>query len=229
MEEIEFKLRNDTTFCRLSKEFPDVTILRWCSSIIDYVEVYGSSDRSLEVSAKLEEVTVYLHSSILNTSAGNDSLSAAISCRCSVENSTIRLAETMNLLWVAPATYRDGFEMIKLVSFSQEDTSKFFEHVSSHGEANITRKTKIDPDSLRQIYTVSLGEIFGKLSGKQLTYLRDAVSMGLFSTPRKIMIEDLAKKYGLSKSTMQEHINKARSKLIQSMEPYINLFLLAKR
>jgi predicted DNA binding protein len=75
------------------------------------------------------------------------------------------------------------------------------------------------------MYTISLNEVFGEFSTKQLMFLRDAVSRGMFSTPRKIKVEDLAKARGVTKSTMQEHLNKARNKLMKSMEPYINLFL----
>ncbi|MEM0156413.1 MAG: helix-turn-helix domain-containing protein [Thermoplasmataceae archaeon] len=225
MEEIEFKLRNKTVFSEISREFPDMTILRWCSSVIDYVEVYGDPQRSTEVKTRLMSATKDLKSQIVSAEIRDQTVSAAISCRCTVENSTIRLAEKMNLLWVAPAKYSDGYEMIRLISFSPEDTMKFYTAASRIGDVEIQKKTTIEPDSLRRMYTISLNEVFTGFSTKQLIFLRDAVSMGLFSTPRKIMVEDLARSKGVSKSTMQEHLNKAKNKLMKSLEPYINLFL----
>ena len=50
----------------------------------------------------------------------------------------------------------------------------------------------------------------------------------MFSSPKKVKIEELAKKHGLTKSTMQEHVNKAKNKLIQSIEPYLTLYIHSK-
>lgn len=225
MEEVEFRIKNNSAFCRISSEFPGMTILRWCSSAIDYIEIYGDSKKSDEVHTKLERMIADLRSSILNSERHEDGTSAAISCRCSVENSDIRLAEAMNLLWVAPARYEDGVETLRLISFSPDDTVKFYTSVSELGEATIIRKTRMEPDSLRKMYTISLNEMFREFSVRQLKFLRDAISMGLYSRPRKIMVEDLARARGVTKSTMQEHLNKARNKLMRSIEPYINLFL----
>ncbi|EQD36244.1 Bacterio-opsin activator, HTH domain protein, partial [mine drainage metagenome] len=76
-----------------------------------------------------------------------------------------------------------------------------------------------------EIYSISLSNILGGLSLLQLKYLRDAIAVGMFSSPKRVKVEDLARSHGLSKSTMQEHINKARNKLLQAMEPYITLYM----
>lgn len=225
MEEIEVKLKNNTPFCVLSQEFPDIRIYRWCSSVIDYVELYGAEKDLVLARMRLEQVTEELHSQVLSNTIEGRHVTEAIACRCSVDNSTIRTAETMNLLWEGPAMYEGGYEFLKLISFAPQDITRFFDFVTRTGEAEVTKKRRIMPDTLREIYTLSLSDILGGLSRKQMTYLRDAIGMGMFSSPRKIMVEDLAKVHGISKSTMQEHLNKARNKLIIAMEPYLNLFL----
>lgn len=225
MEEIELRLENETPFCVLSKEFPALRIYRWCSSVIDYIEVIGDQNEMKRAMVRLDEVASDLHSQVISSSGSERRQSTAISCRCTVGNSTIRSAESMNLLWEAPAVYQGGFEFLKLISFSPVDTRRFFEESARLGEVQVLKKRTVQPDSLRETYTLSLADILGDLSEKQVRYLRDAIGMGLFTTPRKILVEDLARIHGVSKSTMQEHINKARNKLIQAMEPYLNLFM----
>jgi predicted DNA binding protein len=225
MEEIELKLDNLTPFCELSKEFPEITIFRWCNSVIDYVEMYGKEDRMKEAYRRLAEVTSAIHSRILNSGLIGTHSESAISCRCTTHNSSIRLAESMNLLWEAPAVYGNGKETLRLISFSQKDLEGFFDAASMEGTIQFVRKKNILPDSLREVYSISLGDIFESMSSKQVRYLRDAIALGLFNSPRKAKIEDLARSSGLSKSTMQEHINKARNKLLKAMEPYISLYL----
>lgn len=225
MEEVEVKLRNDTPFCILSTEFPGLRIYRWCSSVIDYVELFGEENDVRRADKRLKEVTADLHSRVVSSTSESEHAATAISCRCTIGNSTIRIAESMNLLWEGPAIYEGGYEFLKLISFSPDDLTRFFNHALENGEAEITRKRQIQPDTLREIYTLSLSDILGDLSQKQLSYMRDAISMGMFSSPRRIMVEDLARMHGISKSTMQEHLNKARNKLIVAMEPYLNLYM----
>ena len=229
MEEVELRLVNSTPFCQLSAEFPDITMFRWCSSVVDYVEVYGDGESVKMAMERLKEITENIDSKIVTLDRMEDHVSAGISCRCNTVNSSIRLAESMNLLWEAPAVYANGEEKLRLVSFSGEDLDAFYLEASRGGKAVIERKKRIEPDSLKDVYSISLKGLFGELSGKQALYLREAVSMGMFSSPRRSRVEELARIHGLSKSTMQEHINKARNKLIQAVEPYLTLYIHSKQ
>lgn len=225
MEETEIKLKNNTLFCALSSKFPELKMFRWCSSVIDYIELYGDGKELERANEELTRIASELHSEIVHMGLSENRMSAAITCRCSLGNSTIRVAESMNLMWEAPAIYEGGYETIKVISFNPEDLTAFFDHETGKGEITLEKKRMIRPELLRQVYTISLADLLGNLSGKQLEYLADAINKGLFSTPRKIMVADLARAHNVTKSTMQEHINKARNKLIQKMEPYLNLFV----
>lgn len=225
MEEIELSLVNSTLFCQFSREFPGITIFRWCSSIVDYVELYGEGREISEARERLAQVAADINSEVVSSGNLDQHASAGISCRCTTHNSTIRLAETMNLLWEAPAVYSEGKERLRLVSFSAADLEEFFREASRNGEVEIVRKRRIEPDSLRDVYSISLKDLFGDLSVKQAKYLREAVDMGMFSTPRRMKIEELARNHTLSKSTMQEHIEKARNKLVKAIEPYLSLYI----
>ena len=228
MDEFQISFQNEMPFALLSASFPSLRIYRWCSSTIDYLEIFGEQRMLLEAREDLKSLAADIHSELVYENLTKDRLSIAISCRCSINNSTIRIAESRNLLWQAPARYLGGREIVKVISFNEGDFSSFYETMEKLGDARIDKKVRIQPDSLRDVYTISLSELLGDLTDKQMDYLRDAISMGLFSTPRRSKVEDVARANGVTKSTMQEHVNKARNKLLHAMEPYLNLFVHSK-
>ncbi len=223
MIELELKLENDLPFAAFSRKYPELKIFRWCSSHVDYLEIYGKHEVLTEVKNSLEAFSLSLGSNVVHSSLYNDRLTAMLTCRCSVGNSTIRMVESRNFLWEAPASYSQGVETVKIVAFDEEWLESLYSDLNRIGTVKVEKKRKILPESLKDVYTISLSDLTGKLTSKQTIYLRDAISMGFFATPKRIMVEELARIHGVSKSTMQEHINKARNKLMIALEPYLNL------
>lgn len=225
MDEIELKLINNLPFCKVSKEFPEATFLRWCNSAVDYLEFYGSSKTLESISENFPSIVDSLHSNILFSSRKGNQLTFMISCRCTRENSTIRMTEWDNCLWQAPVEYSGGVEKLKVVALEPESFGKLFSELSSVGQASIQKKKQVDPGSLRDIYTLSLSQLFGELTSRQINALSNAISAGYFSIPRKVEIGELAAFAGMSKSTMQEHLSKAVIKVLKGLEPYIRIYL----
>lgn len=223
MYELELKLENSLPFASFSLRYPDLRIFRWCSSSVDYLEIYGRPNFLKEASNKLGEFAQSLGSRVVRSTLYEDKMTAMLACRCSVGNSTIRLVESKNFLWEAPARYHKGIETLRVISFEEESIQVLYSDLERIGKIEVVKKRKILPESLRDVYRISLSELTGTMTPKQIRYLRDATSMGFFASPRRIIIEDLAAMHGVSKSTMQEHINKARNKLMLSMEPYLSL------
>lgn len=223
MFELELQLENDLPFAVLSRTFPDLRIFRWCSSRVDYLEIYGQADLLLQLKGQIDEFAHGLGSSVVKSSVYNERLTVMLACRCSIGNSAIRMVEARNFLWEAPASYHKGIETIKMVSLGEENMQELYSDLSRIGEVKVEKKRKLLPDTMRDVYTISLSDLTGELTPKQIRYLKDAISMGFFATPRRVRIEELASIHGVSKSTMQEHINKARYKLMLALEPYLNL------
>lgn len=223
MFELELQLENDLPFAVLSRTFPDLRIFRWCSSHVDYLEIYGQADLLLQLKGQIDEFAHGLGSSVVKSSIYNERLTVMLACRCSIGNSAIRMVEARNFLWEAPASYHKGIETIKMVSLGEENMQELYSDLSRIGEVKVEKKRKLLPDTMRDVYTISLSVLTGELTPKQIRYLKDAISMGFFATPRRVRIEELASIHGVSKSTMQEHINKARYKLMLALEPYLNL------
>lgn len=68
-------------------------------------------------------------------------------------------------------------------------------------------------------------ELHSSLTHRNLHGGRLTVMMGCMCSVRNSTIRMAATIHGVSKSTMQEHINKAGNKLLMSLEPYLNLRL----
>ncbi|MFG1518921.1 MAG: helix-turn-helix domain-containing protein [Thermoplasmataceae archaeon] len=225
MEEITLKLHHNLPFNNVSKMFPEANIYRWCNSYVDYIEIHcddAEMDRLIEALPKfIEEI----HSETVFVSRQKGRASVMIKCRCSINNSTIRITESEKCLWRAPVRYRSGEEEITVISPLQENFRSLFEKLRNIGEVEISRKVQVLPEDLRDNWTVSIMELFSDLTDIQTKYILEAISSGYFDTPRRVSLEELAKRNGISQSTMQEHINKARNRIIYSVEPYLRMYL----
>ncbi|MEM0157521.1 MAG: helix-turn-helix domain-containing protein, partial [Thermoplasmataceae archaeon] len=225
MEEIDLKLVNDLPFCRVSQRFPDATMLRWCNSAVDYLEFYAGDDTLDRISEALPDLVASLKSRIIFKSRKENRISVMVACRCTRQNSTIRMAEFDSCLWKAPVKYEKGEENLSVVSLEAENFRQLFDDLNAVGTVEIERKQQIDPESLRDVYTLSMSQLFNPLTGKQMEYLLNAISAGYFSIPRKIELGELATHMGISKSTLQEHVSKATTKVMAFLEPYLRLYL----
>lgn len=225
MIEIALKVKNRMPFSSLSSEFPDVMIYRWCNSAVDYLEFHGTTSDLDRIQENITGIADSLGSHLVHENRSGNRISVMLACRCSVNNSTIRILESMNCLWQAPVTYRDGFESIVAIAFSEAEFSSVYDILKVEGEVQISRKSEIRPESLRDVFTIPVSTLLGKLTQKQLVNLRSAIDRGFFQNPRNVLIETLAADAGISKSTMQEHINKALNKTVAAIGPYLNLMI----
>lgn len=225
MFEIDLRIRNDLPFCILSDNFPEVTVYRWCNSGVDYLEFHGRDSELQEVERNMELIAKSLGTHLLQKSSGKNRLSAMFSCKCSKENSTIRIVESMNCLWHAPVTYRNGNERIRAISLDSEGFAGLYDWLEKIGEVEIERKAPIVPESLKDFYVIPISSVLGELTGKQLAVIRDAIGNGYFSSPRRITLEQLSSSNEISESTVQEHLSKGLNKIMRAMESYVNLMI----
>ncbi|WP_393970824.1 helix-turn-helix domain-containing protein [Oxyplasma meridianum] len=224
MYEVEFLLKNSYPFCAVSEKFPDVTFYRWCNSSIDYLEFYGQNSDIEKILNLIPEIENILHTTAIYKLRNGPQLTVMLACRCSIENSTIRMAESSNCLWQAPVEYKKGREYLHVISIRDEYLSSLYENLVKIGDAEILKKSTFSPNSLRDTYTISISSLFENMTAKQITYFTDALYSGYYSIPKRVTIQELAGRYHLSESTMEEHLNKAKTKILHSLKPYISLF-----
>jgi predicted DNA binding protein len=219
-----FYFKNDYPFCAVSEKFPEVAFYRWCNSSLDYLEFYGQNTDIDRVIDFIPEIETILNTTAVYQARSGSRLTVMFTCKCSIENSTIRIAESNNCLWQAPVKYKDGRESLQVITLKDEYLNSLFEDFVKIGDAEILKKRSFSPDTLRDTYTISISSLFEGITPKQMKYFTDALYSGYFSIPKKITIQDLASRNNLSESTMEEHLNKAKTKILQSLKPYISLY-----
>lgn len=224
MDEVEFSLRNRYPFCSVSEKFPDVTFYRWCNSSLDYLEFYGKNTDIDRLLTFIPEIENTLNTSAVYQSRNGTRLTVMFTCKCSIDNSTIRIAESDNCLWQAPVEYKSGRETLHVITLKDEYLKSLFEDFAEIGETEIIKKKSFTPDSLRDTYTISISSLFEGVTKKQMKYFTDALYSGYYSIPKKTTIQELADRNNLSESTMEEHLNKAKTKILHSLKPYLSTY-----
>ncbi len=224
MDEVAFSLRNNYPFCSVSEKFPEVTFYRWCNSSLDYLEFYGKNGDIDRVQTFIPEIVNMLNSKAVYQSRNGSRLTIMFTCKCSIDNSTIRIAESNNCLWQAPVEYKNGRESINVITLKDQYLKSLYEDFAKIGETEIVKKNSFTPDSLRDTYTISISSLFKGVTKKQMEYFTEALYLGYYSIPKKTTLKDLANRNNLSESTMEEHLNKAKTKILFSLKPYLSMF-----
>ncbi|MHB1439551.1 MAG: helix-turn-helix domain-containing protein [Cuniculiplasma sp.] len=225
MQEIVLEIDNTFPFNIISKDFKELKFYRWCNSSIDYLEFYGENEKLDKLDSKLDKVEKKLGTKTIYKSRQPSKMTLMLSCSCSIHNSSIRVAESLNCLWKGPVMYANGVETLTLIVVEGHDLMDVISVFKKNGNVSLIKSIQMMPDSLRSTYTLSISSLFNQLTEKQAHMLKIAIESGYFKIPKNTHISHLAKRGGLSVSTAQEHLNKAKSKLMKNMEPYINLYL----
>ena len=101
-----------------------------------------------------------------------------------------------------PVILEKGYEIYSVVSAEPKNMAKLLEELEGVGEVKILR----------------IGEPRGessplKLTDKQLLAIKTALSSDYYSWPRKVTLEDLARKLGMKRRAFQENLRKAEAKV----------------
>lgn len=116
-----------------------------------------------------------------------------------------------SILW--PAIYAQGQENYTVVAPDRERIHALVARLRDLGEVRVERITDVTADTLD--VAVSLADLTGKLTARQVEVLRKAIEHGYYESPRRTTAEGLAKAFGISRSTLEEHIRKAERAVME--------------
>lgn len=102
----------------------------------------------------------------------------------------------------------DGTELWEMACWDKEPLMYILQRLPKEFKIKIKsiQQTKLDE--------LFLPHIMPRLSEKQKQVIQLAVKLGYFDFPRKVNLDDLAKKLKLSKQTVQQHLRIAEKKLV---------------
>lgn len=153
--------------------------------------------------------------------------------RCAVLRATLRgdgVIATIHafgctVLW--PAIYSDGHESYSVLVPSRERLRALVERLADMGDVTVERVRDVAPEQLD--IAVSLWDLTGRLTERQLLVLQRAIDDGFYDTPRRTSAAKLAKTFGVSRSTLDEHIRKAERGVMEGFAKILSAHPVAGR
>jgi len=219
--EVVFKVTHDCPFCNISKRFSKLKMFVWCNRTYEAVEVITEDPK--EYSIVLNELSK-IGRIIDESFDGHKAHMIIKQCTCRLENSVGKNIDDFNILHVSPVAYEKGWEYYRIVVFQHRDMDRFFQRLEDKGTIyKILRKMPFD-GFLASSLTLTADALFANLTDKQVDSLMTAYRYGYYRLPRTADVKAIANKKRIPRTTFQEHLRKAESKLITSLIPYIQLF-----
>jgi hypothetical protein len=71
---------------------------------------------------------------------------------------------------------------------------------------------------------ISLSSVFSELTQKQVNALLSALDYGYYQVPKRLTAEEIARKQRVPRTTYEEHVRKAESKILRAMAPYMRIY-----
>lgn len=113
-----------------------------------------------------------------------------------------------SLFFTQPVLLKKGYEYWELGSWNKEALMQFYNKVKKIASIEI-QKIKQEMPSVFIQHTIP------KLTDKQREAIESAVEYGYYEHPRKISVKELSKKLNVPRTTFQDHLRKAESKLMK--------------
>ncbi len=224
--EISFKLQHDCPYNDLSREFPELVVSHWCNNERDVLEISCDDMSTFQsLQKELHYIEQKLGVKILRKTFTSNNIQLVLqTCRCDkIKYKVSTVIERYNCLEMEPTIYRDGWEWYRVIAFSQKDIKKLFVSLEQFATVSILSRRMMDDNSVRDTFVISTSSILGGLTTKQTQALLAALDHGYYRIPKKVTTDEIAHRLGLPRTTYEEHLRKAESKVLRAFTPYIQL------
>jgi predicted DNA binding protein len=219
--------KNEDPHNRLSKKFPGARISLWCNDHTDILEIESDGlDSFQELQKELELYSTRHKSKIIGKTLCQDKFQLiARTCMCGPQDGITvgSVVRANNFLQMPPPVFFGGWEYHRLVGFEDNDVRRLLKGLDKVGKTEILHKGTTD-GTTDKAFLLSLGSLFGNLTEKQMKAMLAAVEGGYYEIPKRTTADELASKLGQPRSTLEEHIRKAESKVVLAMAPYMMLY-----
>ena len=146
------------------------------------------------------------------------------SCHCNeIRKSVSPAIERHNCLRMEPLLYKHGWEWYRILAFKQRDIKELFEELEGFTNFQIISRRTIEETTVKESFVLSPGSILGQLTKKQSYALITALSRGYYEIPKKVSTDEIAKSLDLPRTTFEEHLRKAESKVMKAIAPLLEL------
>ena len=220
MLDVTFSFKHDCFYCNLSKEFPDSTMIVCCNGERDILEFVSASERSVETAIKK------LHKAgteVDRSEKGNRVVVVTDKCMCDICQPETPLPTDLGVLQLSPRVYNNGWEQRRMLGFDPAHVRTIMNALQANFPTKLIAKRPVQGGLMSELFMPSSNELFGEMTDRQRDALMLAFKEGYYRSPRDVTTAKLAKKYGTSRPTYEEHLRKAENKMIKTVCSYIDL------
>jgi predicted DNA binding protein len=227
MFEVTFKARHECPYVDFSLKHPDVRVVEWCNRRTDVLEVEcGDIETFNRIEQDLQRLLTWKGGRVLRKTFGEKNIQVITkTCRDShISPSISGTIEKNSCLEIPPVIYYGGWETHKVMGFRESDFKKLFKDLAKLGPAEVVSKRVYGEKSMIDTFAVSLSAAFSDLTAKQADAIATALEFGYYQVPKKTTTGELALKQKVPRTTYEEHLRKAESKILHALSPYVILY-----
>ncbi len=209
-------------FCDITDRNPDATIVSTLSQVegdrITNVIQLNSPDPKKDIE-RMKAHPLVKSVQVLTMSQS----SALLVVVSSYKAMTYKLLHHTNVKMLESPVTRAGVDSEILMAPSDKEMRELITRFSEHkdyADVKLKKKKYLNPEDAVSLSAFRTSGFFDLQSAKQLITPKQleifqlACDYGYYDIPKKISIEELAEKTGLSPSTLAEHLRKAEAKLL---------------
>ena len=227
MFEVSFKVQHACPYVRFSVKHPEVRIVEWCNYRTDVLEIACPDIETFtRIERDLQDLLTWRGGRVLKKNFFQRNLQLIVkTCRDSkITPSVSRVLDRNSCLEIPPVVYYGGWEERRVVGFRESDYKKLFQALSELGPVEILEKKALAEKSIRDAFVISLSSVFSELTEKQVDALLAALDSGYYQVPKKTTAEEIARRHRVPRTTYEEHVRKAESKILRAMAPYVRMY-----
>ena len=227
MFEVSFKVQHDCPYTRFTMRHPEVRMVEWCNNRTHVMEIETPDIKTFTmIEQDLQELLSWKGGKILKRNFLEGNLQLILkTCRCGKISPNISdVIERNSCLLIPPEIFSDGWEHYRVIGFREADYKKMFQELTALGPVHILEKKVLPDKSMRDTFVISLSNLFSALTEKQVKSLLAALDYGYYQIPKKMTAEEIAGKHGVPRTTYEEHLRKAESKILQTIAPYVRMY-----
>ena len=224
-QEISFRLQHDSPYNNISRKYPTIPISVWCNHDKDILEI-RCDDATLfdKFYDDFVNLCLVIGTPLIRNTFEQENVRVAIKhCSCYYQGSIMQALSHHNLLYIPPVSHREGWEYYRIIGFDSKDIKDLFREFKRRAVFEILSNKKVTQQSVTDYFTISLGGFFAGLTAKQMGAFLMALDFGYYKVPKRTTLDQIANVNRIPRSTYENHVRKAESKIMQAIGPYIRM------
>lgn len=230
MREVRLRFRHGCDINQLSQRHPDVVMAGWCNFTLEVLEVHaGREALPPALDEDLDRLGRKGFKRLRDAPGPGGSHLVFMKCAhergAGVDDAMVR----RGCMPLYPVLYQDGWEHYRLIAFEEKGLQALFRDLAKMGQVELLLNKEFKDQLLGATFMVSTGDMLAGLTEKQATALLTAIQEGYYNVPRMVRTEDIARRRKVPRTTFEEHVRKAESKVLLGIAPYLAVHVGAQR